>query len=592
MSEMKHPSEMNMLQHYARAVKLAKTTSRMKNQAWYQDALELDVQLHCYLKDAAGMTCYLRVKSGNHFEKIDGLSSRQLEQRDELVKLIDNVLAHEAAAKAKSIGIIFYLADEFSIAGLGPEHQNPAELTELREMMLEDPIEVLDDKTISAETHSWRLFPYPGAAAGDEYATGVAVSKRRNNTLKTLREIGNEKNLPIRTCALSAPLCAITLMPWFSTAKENGTISLFNYEGFTLIAFFNTRCDLLMLRCMPHANNDAYPANIGSAIMATAAAFELEDPEIMVFSMVGHELDVLKLALRTAILGADVTMVDAAEVIKDKGLPMNIPLECIATTQDLDTDLHPLGNNETFTSFQEDSWHLQDFLSPDVEELEMHPGQADMKLLKIGKRIKKIAALLLLGILMHSTFSIISKVKNDAWSYKAENLSATNIALTAELKKYELWDNLLMDRSKAWVTMELIAQLTPSNGTVILDSVNHTVDQKEDKANNNIGFTKKWLIQGFASDKGIELLEQFSTREGIKGLFLKVALETQNNAYLPEVNKRDLTVSLRQRSNPSYNTINPKKPGDTFRRAFTISITQTISGEDEMALASLKDTLN
>lgn len=588
----KHPSELNILQRYLLTVKLAKTTSRMKNPAWYGDALQLDVQLHCYLKDAGEIACYLRVPSHDHFEKIAELKPRQLEQRDELEKLIDNVLAHKTAAKAKGVGVIFYLADEFSIAGLGPEHQNPAELNELRDMMLKDPMGVLDDKTVSTESHSWRLFPYSGALAGDEFATAVAVSRRRSDTLKTLREIGNERNLPIRTHALSAPLCAIALMPWFAEARENGTISLFNYEAFTLTAFFNSHSDLLMLRFMPHASNDAYPANIGSAVMATAAAFELENPEIKLFSMVGHDPGGLKLTLRTAMPAAEVNLADAGEAIKEAGLPADMPLEYIATTQDLDTELHPLGNNETFTSLREDSWHLQDFLSPDQEELDMYPGQADMKLLKIGKRSKKIAALILIGIISHSALSTLSKLKSEAWFHKPQDFAATNMALTAELSRYQRWDNLLMDRSKAWVSMELIARLTPGDGSVILENVKHVAAQKQNKSSARIGLAKEWVIRGYASDKGIEFLEQFSTRDGIKKLFMDVARETENSAYNPDINKRDLTVSLQQRPNPSYNAINPKKPGDTLRKSFTISISQTITGEDQMAIAAVKGPMN
>ena len=584
----KHPSELNVLQCYLRTVKLAKATSRMKNPFWYEDARELDVQLHCYLKDEGDVTCYLRVVSRDHFEKIDKLKPRQLEQRDELEKLIDLILAHEAVAKAKGIGIIFYLADEFSIAGLGPEYQSPAELSEIRDMMLEDPMGVLDDKTVSTETHSWRLFPYPGATTGDEFATAVAVSRRRSDTLKTLRDIGNAKNLPIRTCAVSAPLCAIALMPWFAVARESGTVSLFNYESFTLTAFFNSHGDLLMLRFMSHASDDAYPVNIGPAVMASAAAFELENPEIKVFSMVGHDLGGLELTLKTAIPEAEVSMVDASEVINERGLPAEIPLECIATTQVLDTDLHPLGDNETFASLSEESWHLQDFLSPDQEELDMYPGQADMKLLRIGKRVKKIAALLLIGVLGYCAFSVLNKMKSEAWNHKSQNLAAQNMALTTELKRYEQWDNLLMDRSKAWVSMELIARLTPSNDTVILKDVRHTVEQKYNKQSSKIGLTKNWIINGFASDRGIAHLEQFSTRDGIKKLFLDVARETENSAYVPDIHKRDLTVSLKQRPNSSYNAINPRKPGDTLRKAFTISISQSMTGDDKMALAAVK----
>jgi len=588
----KHPSELNLFQQYLRTVKVAKSTSRMKNPAWYQAALELDVQVHCYLKDAGGATCYLHVKSKRIFEKIDRLSSRQLEQRDELEKFIDSILKHEAAVGAKALGVIFYLADEFSIAGLGPEHQNPVELNHLRDMMLEDPMAVLDDKTISTETHSWRLFPYAGASAGSEFATAVAVSRRQSKTLKTLREIGNQKNFPVRTSAVSAPLCAIALMPWLSKAAASGTIALFNYENFTLMAFFNSHCDLMMLRFMSHASGDAYPANIGPAILSTATAFELENPDIKLFSMVGHDLQGLVITLKSAIAGTDVSTINPAELLNEFSLPVDLPLEYIATTEDLDLEIHPLGNNETFTSLREESWHLQDFLSPDQDEIDSYPGQADMKLLKIGKRLKKVAAMLLIGILVYSGLSISIKIKSDAWSYEPKNLESSNIGLTAELKKYERWNNLLMDRSKAWVSMELVARLMPNDGTAILKDVLHRVNPKPGDSNEKSGFTKEWTINGYGSDKGIEFVERFSTREGIKKLFREVARDSGNSIYMPNVSERDVNVSLKQQPNPSYNTISPQKPGDNFPKQFTMVISQNITSDDEMALAALKDPSN
>ncbi|MBT8044595.1 MAG: hypothetical protein KJO79_06565 [Verrucomicrobiae bacterium] len=588
MSEETHPSELNAFQLYRRTVKTARTTSRMKNPAWYQDALELDVQIHCYLKDNSGVDCYLYVKSHNVFEKIGGLNSRQLEQHEELEKFIDTVLEHEAAAKATSAGFIFYLADEFSIAGLGPEHQNPVELNNLREMILVDPMEVLDDKTVSTETHAWRLFPYPGAAAGNEFATVVAVPTRRSETLKTLREIGNEKNFPIRTCAFSAPLCAIASLPWFTSAKKSGAISVFNYETFTLLAFFNSHGDLMMLRFMPHANGANIPSNLGPAVMATATAFELENPEISVLSMVGHDVDGLVVSLQSSMMGSDILLIDSEEILKSKGLPTDLPVEMMVTTEELDTEVYPLADNETFSSFREESWHLQDFLSPDQDELDMFPGQGDMKLLKIGRRVKWAAVLVLTGVLAYTGLSISNKVKSDAWSHKAKNTQTSAIALTTELKRYEHWNNLLMDRSKAWVSMELVAQLTPDDGTVILKDVKHRIVLRPATRGKKTGFKKEWVINGYSSDKGIMHLEKYSTRDGIKTLFKQVALSTGNGAYLPNVSKRDITVNLKQRPNPTYNTINPKNPGDMFRKAFTMTINQSFDEEDDLAFAAVQ----
>ncbi len=585
MNEEIHPSELNIFQQYCRTVKLAKATSRMRNQAWYQDALELDVQIHCYLKDSGAAECFLYVKSQNSYEKIESLSSRQLEQREELEKFIDKTLALESARKANSLGVILYLADELSIASLGPEHQNPVEINHLREMMVEDPREVLDDKTVSVETHSWRLFPYAGAAAGNEFATAVAVSRRRSETLRVFREIGCDKNLPIRTCALSAPLCAIAALPLFAAARENGSISVFNYERFTLLAFFNSHCNLMMLRFMPHANGATIPTNLGPAVMATATAFELENPEISVLSMVNHDVEGLVVSLQSTMTASDIMLVESEEILRNKSLPLDLPIEMLVATESLDTEVYPLADNATFTAFREESWHLQDFLAADQDELDMFPDLEDMKLLKISRLAKLAAVILLTGVLAYAGYSVSSKTSSEAWSYKAQKKQASAITLRTELKRYEHWNNLLKDRSKAWVSMELIARLSPPDGSVILKDVKHQVNQRHDPKTNKVGFDKEWTISGFSNDKGLEHLESLSTRDGVKKLFRDVAMATGNAAYIPDVSQRDVTVSLRQRPNPGYNTVAPRKPGDMFRRAFTMTISQKFSGQDEMAIA-------
>ena len=89
--------------------------------------------------------------------------------------------------------------------------------------------------------------------------------------------------------------------------------------------------------------------------------------------------------------------------------------------------------------------------------------------------------------------------------------------------------------------------------------------------------TKEWTINGYGSDKGIEFVERFSTREGIKKLFREVARDSGNSIYMPNVSERDVNVSLKQQPNPSYNTISPQKPGDNFPKQFTMVISQNIT---------------
>ena len=589
MSEEKHPSEMNLFQQYAHTVKLAKTTSRMKNPAWYQDALELDIQVHCYLQNEGDVECFVYIKSLNTFQKIGGLTQRQLQMADELENFVNRVLETEGTQKAKALGVVFYLADELSIAGLGPEHQNPVEIENLRAMMIDDPTEVLDDKTVSSETHAWRLFPYPGAPAGNEFATAVAVSRRHDDALRIFRKIGCDRNLPIRTCALSAPLCAIASLPWYTVAKENGTIGIYNYETFTVLSFYNKHADLMMVRYMPHPSGGLIPANIGPAVMATATAFELESPEINVLSMVGHDVGGMVVSLQSSMMGSEILLVATKEILKEKGLNEGIPLEMMVSTIELDAEVYPMAENATFTAFKEEGWHRQDFLAPDQYEVDMHPSQEDMKLLKVGRQVKAIAALLLLGVLTYAGLTSWSKLRSPAWTHKAKSTEKTAQTLQTELKRYEHWNNLLMDRSKAWMSMEFISRLTPADGSVILKDVKHRVDQKIESKAKKYGFKKEWVINGYTNDKGLRHLEGMSTRDGIKTVFKAVADDLGAHAYLPDVGHRDITVNLKQRPNPTYNTVTPVNPSDRYRLAFTMTISQTFTGEDELALAGIKE---
>jgi len=523
-----------------------------------------------------------------HYEKIGTLTQHQLDNYEELEKFVSQILFHEAANHAKSLGIVTYLGDEMSIASLGPEHQNPGELGELRDMMMDSPKEVLEDKTVSIESHAWRLFPYAGAEVGNEFATAVAVSRKHENTLRALREIGEQMNLPIRTTALCAPLCAIASLPWFSSVDNNGTVAVINYQKFTLLGFFNKSYELMLLRYMPHSNGAKVPANIGPAVLATAAAFELENPVIQLLPVCGQDMEPAIVSLQSTMMGSEIMLVDIQEVMRNKNIPETVPLEVLTTTQQLDPEIYPLAANETFSSYESERWHTQDFLSPSNEELEMNPGQQDMKLLKLGRRMKMVAALLLGAVVLYSGFNVWNKMSSPEWLYKPKNSAATAAMLSKQIQQYDHWENLLKERSKAWVSMELLTRMVPEDGSVILSGVTHSVTQKPEQGAKKLGFQKEWVVKGLTNEAGLKHLSALSTREGVKKLFSDVAAATGNSAYLPDAGKRDITVTLKQKNNNRFNTVGSRSPGDTLKYSFTMVITQTFGGGDDMAIAGVK----
>ncbi|NWK54877.1 hypothetical protein HW115_04605 [Verrucomicrobiaceae bacterium N1E253] len=585
MSEESDSASMNLFQQYRHTVKVDKTTSRMKNKDWYRGALELNVQLHAYVHDDVHMDCYLHVKSRQSYEALGRLDLRQLEDDAALDSWIEEVLGHPIvkAAKAKSLGCVFYLADEISLAGLGPEHQDPAELPRLRELMEEDPREVLEDKTATSDSHAWRLFPYFGG--GGEFVTAVAVSRALDSILERWREVGNEKNFPIRTSALSAPLCAVASLPWSASANPDGTVAVFNYQKFTLLAFFNASCELMMLRHLAHSQGASLPRNLGPLVFSGATSFELENPEIYVLPMTGVDVENEVLSLQTAMKQSPIMLVEAADILQSRGVETSIPLEMLTSTQELDPGVYPLAGNETFSDFAGQSWPYQDFLSPSAEELNQVPDAQAMRLLKLSRFVKICAALALAGLFAFMGLGIAEKLSSDVWHYqKGGNGLGEKTALQQKIQKYQRWDGLMKDRSKAWVCLEMLNVLVPDDGSMVLTDVNHDVKMKaqgRNKARQTI--EKTWEVSGLTDEAGMIALEDYNALDGkkMKALFREVAKRTGNGAYWPDIKDRDLTVKFEHKGKAARGTGGtPAK----LNRGFTLRIIQNFSEYDPLKL--------
>jgi hypothetical protein len=160
--------------------------------------------------------------------------------------------------------------------------------------------------------------------------------------------------------------------------------------------------------------------------------------------------------------------------------------------------------------------------------------------------------------------------------------------LGVKLNQHRQLDSLLQDRSKAWVSMELVQRLVPIDGSVILKDVNHYVAQKPEVGKRKYGMQKEWVINGFATAKGLPQIKAFGDRDGIKKIFNEVAIVTGNEAYLTNIDKRDVTVSFKQKANPLFNKIGQGGLGVSMPHAFNLTITQSFRASDSLAIAGIK----
>ena len=64
MATFKHPASLNVLQQYSQACSILRNTTRARNPAWYQEALDLNFQLHIRTDGATVTAFYHDRKKG------------------------------------------------------------------------------------------------------------------------------------------------------------------------------------------------------------------------------------------------------------------------------------------------------------------------------------------------------------------------------------------------------------------------------------------------------------------------------------------------------------------------------------------------
>jgi len=582
---------MSLRQQYKHAIRLDKTTSRMSNKDWYRDALELDVQLHCYIVDEARMDCYLHIQSSAYYEVIGQCDLNALEKKESQVALLQGVLESPAVkkAKAKSIGVVLYLADEFLLACLGPEHSDPETLVDLAHLIEEDPREVLEDKTLSVDSHSWRMFPYVGASNGGEFATAVAVPRKMESFLAHLREFGNDTNFPVRTVALAAPLVGVASLPWCASANPQGTVAVYNYAKFTTLAFFNAQCDLVMLRHIAHAQGAPIPRNLGPLLFSAATSFELENPEVYIFPMVGANVENEVLSVQTAMASSAIMVVNAEDVLLSRNVTVPIPLEVLTMTSELDASIYPLAGNATFSSMLEEGWLAQDFLPPSRAEEDLTPSAMAMRMLKISRWVKVVAVLALTALIVVVGMDVMKKVTSEMWLTKPNNDQARLVALQNQINEYTHWDALLKDRSKGWVSMELVSELVPDDGSILLTSVEHRATRSKDQKS-GMDLVKTWNVSGKMTVEQYQKLDEDYNKvnsEKVKDIFRRVVKKTGDSSYDPDVKGRDLTVKFSRVSSGGGRS-RSSQGKEKLPITFKLIITQSYPKTDPVSLTGVK----
>jgi len=583
--ELQHPLDLNPLQRFRQASTLSKTTSRAKNPAWYQEALDLDFQLHIR-NDGASISTFLYDRREDLWSFGPALTEQTLLNAEELTAYINEAVKHVQASGAMALGVILYVADEFALAEINPDFTDRDALSQFRESVIHDPASVLADSSITAEQSSWRILPY-FAASSETIATTVTLSRRYEASLGAIRILGESMDFPIITHALSAPLIALLGIP--NTVKrspEKPAVAILQYPFFTALVFFNERSDLMLVRTQLHRGLRR-PPNFGNAIATTNASLELVDPDIFVFPL-GRDVD--------PTLAADLGGAFPNHHVQLVNFPTgSLPpwcAECVISTkmpeeaEDLPASFHLL---------REERWAFQDFLPPSKATTETYPTKAEMKLLQVF-RFTRIAAvvlgLLALGWLIYGMFQI---ARSPEWAFdpsETNTIKKRLVLLNIEKQKTEHWDSLLADRSKAWTSMESLVRLFPENTGILIKSYAGTARSDNSPGQAKVGLVKEWKITGMVKDNiGLEILNTLNTREGIYAHFNEIAKVTGDSSFRTDIGTRSVVVNFRTQENSSFRrsgtsdaVVQNGLNESSYPYTFDLSVTQRFEGTDPLAI--------
>ena len=123
-------------------------------------------------------------------------------EAEEIQAYFDTFFETHLKKKHRSLGVILHLADEFAISELSRLSEAPENYDELRNQLLYEPKEVLEDHSVSVEDLSFRLMPYRGEQNAPFAGVAITISRRHHELLKQFRSCGEQANFPIRTIAV------------------------------------------------------------------------------------------------------------------------------------------------------------------------------------------------------------------------------------------------------------------------------------------------------------------------------------------------------------------------------------------------------
>jgi len=600
-----HPSALSSFAKYRQVRALLRQTNRASNSDWYRGPLSLDSQLHVFLSDTEFDQWVLHVGSEKKCKLLEPLGEGEWINTEAVHKWLQALLEAELPKKSNSLGIVIHLANDFALTELASNFNDAESLKAARDDIHYNPADVLRDRTLNPEERSFRLFPYAGVGGNVPAGVAVSTNRRYQALIQAFRDGGEALNFPVIVEALSAPLVSLSNIPKVITPPaERSFVCVLQYTNFSLLSFFSHAGNLMQLRTLRHRGKD-YPPNIVSALSTMSSALGLANASYHILPLAGRAASknlreiifeqAPEMKPAEARMGLKLTddgkhvrpeiagFLPSEEEEKASLSPATKLTSAVSLTRKWVLQASGEGGvdiekSTTFKSLTEDGWHLQDFMPPSREEIEILPNQSDIKLYKIGAILKKMAALFVIGFLGFTLFSAFRAQKDPAWVSNPTPLQVEKTTLAERVKSYQVYDDLFKDRSKAWSSIELVSVMFPHPKVIKLDTIDYSFKPSGGKGNGKGegDLLREWVIGGEARRSAIRDLSALNSKEELVKIFEKVAGLTKDSSFnMIGLDSRDVEVDMETSTLPS-------KQDSDFDIGFRLRLTQIFKKEDSL----------
>ena len=141
-------------------------------------------------------------------------------------------------------------------------------------------------------------------------------------------------------------------------------------------------------------------------------------------------------------------------------------------------------------------------------------------------------------------------------------------------------------RSEGWLSLELLLDLFPTESGLIVTECDYSViGEGSGEKGSQLAFGRKWVIKGFARPEGVGHLSKLGSSKYLEERFKKLAEQYGARSMRMDFDTRMLDASMQQRQGQLPTSARfPASFARHFRTSFELTVTQSFSERDELAL--------